>query len=793
LGHCKAQARRRGFVICAALIFLGKPLTLSQAQAEIAAHESYAEATARLERWILSEREAKSLPALSIALIDDQQIVWAKGIGRADTATNVPATADTVCRVGSVSKLFTDLAVMQLVEQGQLDLDAPVSQYLPEFAPQNPFRVAVTLRQLMAHRSGLVREPPVGHYFDPNPPSLLEVVRSLAQTKLVFEPGTRTKYSNADIAVVGAVVERLRRQRFSEAISASLLEPIGMASSSFEPSPDLRQRMASGLMWTYDGQTVATPTFLLGTGPAGNLVSTVSDLGRFVSFLFSGGHGKAGKVLVKAETIRSMMEPQLGKDGQPSSFGLGFAVSKLDGRVCIGHNGAVYGFATDVRALPEEKMGAVVITTVDCANGIARHVADSALRLMLAARKGQPLPDLETTKPVSLERARELAGHYAGGDRTIDLCERSGKLFLAPFAAGLRVEVRARGNTLIIDDRLAFGTELKTKDDQIGLGNHWLLRQSPVNLPLCPKRWEGLIGEYGWDHDVLYILEKHGRLHALIEWFFEYPLVEEAPDRFRFPDHGLYADEPVVFSRDGNGRASQVDAASVLFRRRPLDGENGQTFRIKPAREVESLKTVVKSARPPAELGQFRKSELAELIKMDSTIRLDVRYATSNNFLGTPLYAAGRAFLQQPAAEALVRVHRALGAKGYGLLIHDAYRPWHVTKLFWEATPAASRIFVADPSQGSKHNRGAAVDLTLFDRNTGQAVAMVGGYDEFSPRAYPDYPGGTSRQRWRRGILREAMEKEGFTVNQVEWWHFDYRDWDQYPILNVPFEAVSGE
>ncbi len=778
---------------CAGLVLLAALASRSRAEPVIPAREPYGEAASRLERWIASELKAKGLPALSIALVDDQQIVWAKGFGRADPARNVAATADTVYRVGSVSKLFTDLAVMQLVEQGRLDLDASVSRYLPEFAPQNPYDVAITLRQLMAHRSGLVREPPVGHYFDPDPPSLLEVVRSLGRTKLVFEPGTRTKYSNAGIAVVGAVVERVRGQAFSEAIRSSVFEPIGMASSSFEPSAGLQQRMASGLMWTYDNQTVATPTFLLGTGPAGNLVSTVTDLGRFLGSLFSGGRGSGGKAIIKAETLRSMAEPQLGKKGESPSFGLGFAISKLDDHVRIGHGGAVYGFATEVDALPDEKLGAVVITTVDCANGIARHVAESALRLMLAARKSEPLPTLDTTKPVPLETARSLEGHYESRDRAVDLLERGGRLLLSPVNGGLRVEVRAKGDALIADDRLAFGPKLATKENQVGLGDDWLLRQPPVKPAPCPVGWDGLIGEYGWDHDVLYILEKAGRLHALIEWFFEYPLKEDGPDRFRFPDWGLYAGEPVIFTRDGSGRATQVDAASVVFRRRPLDGENGKTFRITPTRDVETIRAEVKSAQPPAETGRSRKPDLVELVKLDQTIRLDIRYATKENFLGTPLYPAARALLQRPAAEAVVRVHRALAEKGYGLLIHDAYRPWQVTKLFWEATPRASRIFVADPSQGSKHNRGAAVDLTLFDRNTGHAVAMVGGYDEFSPRSNPDYPGGTSLQRWQRDLLRKAMEREGFTVNEVEWWHFDYRDWDQYPIMNVPFEAASGE
>src|SRR5262249_39688042 len=149
------------------------------------------------------------------------------------------------------------------------------------------------------------------------------------------------------------------------------------------------------------------------------------------------------------------------------------------------------------------------------------------------------------------------------------------------------------------------------------------------------------------------------------------------------------------------------------------------------------------------------------------------------------------AFMQRPAAMALVRAHQKLEKSGYGLLIHDGYRPWFVTKMFWDATPEKFHLFVADPEQGSRHNRGCAVDLTLYDRKTGKVVVMTGGYDEMSDRSWPDYPGGTSRQRWQRDLLRRAMEAEGFSVYEAEWWHFDYKDWKKYPILNVAFEKLG--
>jgi CubicO group peptidase (beta-lactamase class C family)/D-alanyl-D-alanine dipeptidase len=750
----------------------------------------YIEAARRLERWIEGEVAAKELPALSIALVDDQRIVWARGFGWADREKRIPATADTAYRVGSVSKLFTDLAIMQLVEQGQLDLDRPVAVILADFKPRDPFKVPITLRQLMSHRSGLVREPPVGHYFDPDPPGLEQVVRSLAHTRLIFEPGTRTKYSNAGVAVAGAVVQRMRSEPFPKAIARALFEPLGMSRSSFAPGPELARATAHGTMWSYDGRPVPTPTFLLGTGPAGNLVSTVIDLGRFLSCVFAKGRAARG-VIVKPETLRSMTEPQLGKAGESPGFGLGFALSKLDDERCIGHGGAVYGFATEVEALPDSKLGCVVITTVDCANGAARHISQTALRLMRAVRARRPLPELERTTRIPPEKAQQLAGRYSRGEMVIDLIGRGDKLFLSPFGGGLTVELRASSEGLVVDDRLAWGTRLKVDKDCISLDDQTFPRKAAEKPVPNPARWDGLIGEYGWDHDVLFILEKHGRLHALIEWFFDYPLKEESADRFQFPDYGLYPGESLIFKRVQGGRATHVEAASVIFKRRQLSGEGGKSFQIKPRRPLNEVRAIAQSARPPVEPGEYLKPDLVELVTLDPTIQLDIRYATSNNFLGIPFYTSARAFLQRKAAEALLRAHRALGKQGFGLLIHDAYRPWQVTKMFWEATPDEGRAFVADPAKGSKHNRGAAVDLTLYDRAARKPVEMVGGYDEFSPRSFPDYPGGTTLQRWQRDLLRRAMEAEGFTVNEVEWWHFDHRDWAQYPILNLPFENLT--
>jgi D-alanyl-D-alanine dipeptidase len=220
-------------------------------------------------------------------------------------------------------------------------------------------------------------------------------------------------------------------------------------------------------------------------------------------------------------------------------------------------------------------------------------------------------------------------------------------------------------------------------------------------------------------------------------------------------------------------------------------GERAGIFRITPRRPIAELRAEALAATPPREPGPFRPVELVELTSLDPTLRLDIRYATADNFLSTPVYPEARAFLQRPAAEALVRAHRALARTGYGLLIHDAYRPWWVTKLFWDATPVDKRAFVADPAKGSRHNRGCAVDLTLYRLSDGRAVEMPSLYDEMGERASPGYSGGPLEPRRLRDRLRSAMERQGFTVYESEWWHFDYRDWRDYPILNGAFEEIG--
>jgi zinc D-Ala-D-Ala dipeptidase len=252
-----------------------------------------------------------------------------------------------------------------------------------------------------------------------------------------------------------------------------------------------------------------------------------------------------------------------------------------------------------------------------------------------------------------------------------------------------------------------------------------------------------------------------------------------------------------IFKRPRSASASSVSALFFCFILGYL--RYGGEITLKDTRRslavlilLAILSAVIQAqkVKPPIEAGPFLQPDLVEIIGLDSTIRLDIRYATKNNFLGRPVYKQSRAFLQRPAAQALVRVHQALKQKGYGLVIFDGYRPWAVTKTFWDSTPVEKREFVADPSKGSRHNRGSAVDLTMFEIKSGQIVRMPSEYDEMTERSHINYQCGAPEARRLRDILRTAMEAEGFQVYEPEWWHYDYKDWRRYPILDISFKKI---
>ena len=633
----------------------------------------------------------------------------------------------------------------------------------------------------MGHRAGLVRESPVGHYFDPSEPTLSATVRSLNKTRLVHEPGTEFKYSNPGIGVVGEVVARVMRRPFEDAVRELVLDPLALRDSDFAPRRDLVERQAQGEMWTYDGREIPTPTWRFGYVPAAELRSTTVDLVRFARSWFP----DAERRVIRPLTQASMWAPP---DGALRGCGLGFFVGELDGRRKVSHGGAVYGCASTLAALPDCGLAVAVVCNKDFANSVSNAIADRALRAALANRAGEVLPAPSFPTPVGVERARQLAGAWRCGDNWVHLYERGGELYFDP-NIGVRTRLRrASDGALVADDLLGVGGARRLvvlPDGGLHDGEVEYVRERSVPAR-APGALRELLGEYGWDHNTLIVYEDRGRLGVLIEWVVRDLPDPEAKDRYSFPP-GLYHDDELRFVRDAEGVVTAALVGGARFERRP--GPTAGTFRMPAVRPVPELIAAARAAElPPALARGDRDHELVDLRSFPGceALRFDIRYATTDNFLGAKVYERPVAKLQRPAAEALARAHRRLEAHGVGIQVFDAYRPWWVTKVFWDAAPRHLKLFVADPMRGSRHNRGCAVDVTLYDLETGAPIEMPSGYDEFTARAYPDYPGGTSRQRYFRELLRRAMEEEGFQVYEHEWWHFDHHTWRRYAIGNEP-------
>lgn len=405
---------------------------------------------------------------------------------------------------------------------------------------------------------------------------------------------------------------------------------------------------------------------------------------------------------------------------------------------------------------------ACVVAATDLAPATAslRRVTHRIASLLRGTDLGK---EPEQLQPVERSRTRPILGTYDHEGRRLEILEVDGEPWLVP-DVGSWMHLREAGNgDLVVRDLLHEGLRIRCDGHRVDFdGDSWF-RRTDTPPELAPEL-RHLIGRYRIEEadfalPEVVVLERHGELRIST------PL--------ELTERGLSEEELADF-RAGN---PEVEAAP-LVRIEDADG----TFHIEPVHTKAELHALADAASPPPPAPDALPFDLVELRDLDPTIRYDIRYASDNNFMGFPLYDEARARMQRPAAEAVVRAHQELKKLGYGIVVHDAWRPWRITKMFWDATPKAQHTFVADPSKGSRHNRGCAIDLSLYDLATGETVQMPSGYDEFTERAYPYWPGGTSRARALRDTLRHAMEDQGFTVYEAEWWHFDFEDWQRYPV-----------
>jgi CubicO group peptidase (beta-lactamase class C family) len=363
-------------------------------------------------RWtILRGMRKTGVPALSIALVDNQQLIWTEGFGVADRERRIAATPETTYQIGSITKVVNALAVMQLAEQGRLDLDRPITDYLPEFCMHTrwPQAAPITPRALLCHHAGLPTYLLKGFFSNR---SLTELLHELRDEHLAFEPHTVFNYSNLGSDLLGLVVERLTGLPYTEAAQRQLLAPLGMCHTGFTQNNAIGAHLARGYM----RDMPVSPTPVRDT-PAGGLYSNVLDLARFMRCLFAGGILDNKRVLTE-DTLRATFEPQYA--GRPLDFGQHFGLGWMLGGLPIEgggrqvwHNGGTRAFLSQLALLPEKKLGVVVLANADSAGELVYEAAEQTLRLALEIRHG-------ITPPKKMREPEITSAHQTLAERVGD-------------------------------------------------------------------------------------------------------------------------------------------------------------------------------------------------------------------------------------------------------------------------------------------------------------------------------------------------------------------------------------
>lgn len=526
-----------------------------------------------LQRLAAAEVERGILPGFTLALVDDQRLVWSGGFGLADVKRKLPARPDTVYRVGSVSKLFNAVAVMQQVETGRLDLDAPVQKFVPDFRIESRFTNAgpVTLRQLLCHRSGLIRESPVGGYYDDQQPTILATVRSVADCALVNPPNTQTRYSNIGATVAGYAVQSVTGTGYDFYARERLLKPLGMQDSSFVLTPAVQRKLSNSYMRIANADGTfrheASPLFELGTIPAGNLYASAEDLARFMSCLFAEGKTAEGGQILRAATLNEMCTPQL--TTATNGFGLGFSIGRFGNFKTVSHSGAVYGFSSSFIALPGPKVGVIVLANEDIAMGPVGKLAEAGLELLLQAKLGRT--PTAKPEPVKLDPAAlaALAGEYESESYWAKL-EVDGDKLRANIASQELVFTPLSPTKFRADGRFSHNGPVEFSRNASGQVSFTALGQrfspAPSNPPLIPPAWQKFLGSYGPKFIPAIVSVRHGHLYVMTENMVDYRLRPVNRTTFAFPP-GLYTDEHLVFNMDTTGKARSLVLANMELKR----------------------------------------------------------------------------------------------------------------------------------------------------------------------------------------------------------------------------------
>ncbi|MHB9028107.1 MAG: serine hydrolase domain-containing protein [Candidatus Latescibacterota bacterium] len=347
------------------IVLLAAAWPVSAQQRNIAANPFVASNLALLETWIEAHRAYSGQPGIAVGIVYDNDLIYAKGFGYADVEKKIPCTPNTIFRIASHSKMFTSIALMQLRDQGKLDLDDPVKKHLPWFTIQNTFPDAppVTIRHLLTHTSGLPREAGSAYWLDFDFPAKAQIVERLANLQTVYPPDTRWKYSNLALALAGEIVVAVSGQSYEDYVTKNTLEPLNMQDASVVFPAGKKDRLATGYGRRMPDGTRAVLPFVdaKGMAAATGLSCTVTDMAKFISWQFRLTGSNKTEVL-KASTLREMHHPQWVEPDWKSGWGIGFSILHGTERDLVGHGGGYPGYRTSTYYCSKEKIGVIVFT-----------------------------------------------------------------------------------------------------------------------------------------------------------------------------------------------------------------------------------------------------------------------------------------------------------------------------------------------------------------------------------------------------------------------------------------------
>jgi CubicO group peptidase (beta-lactamase class C family) len=327
------------------------------------------EATALLDVWIGEQLAYNRIPGLSIGIVYDQELIWSKGYGFSDLETKKPATPETLYRIGSVSKLFTSTAVMQLRDQGELRLEDPISSYLPWFRLRDasPDAPPITVRHLLTHTAGLPREGAFPYWTTHDFPSREELIAAIPTQPAVFAPEVTYKYSNLGMALLGEIVTAGANEEYPEYLRRHIFLPLGMRDSTVFPSAEQLPKMATPYMLQMpDGRRNVHDYYSTRSmAAAADVVSSVKDLARFASLQLHDSSGTQIDRVLKASTTREMQRPHWVYSSWTGGRGLGFGVSRRDGKTMVSHGGWIGGNRAHFLLVPSEKIAVIAMTNAD--------------------------------------------------------------------------------------------------------------------------------------------------------------------------------------------------------------------------------------------------------------------------------------------------------------------------------------------------------------------------------------------------------------------------------------------